>query len=173
MIDTIISLIQTFGGLATGIGVGMFTKSGRIKNKSDAYKAMAEAYEYRIDSLHEIINKCNDTEKEHASRIAELNHELNEKTDRIRSLQDELLKSERDLNRINEILLERERLIAELMVGVEYLLEWRCEKSICKDEEGRIPPNGRLQGKKFEMPKIVAYLHEKSLEIVDKINLNK
>lgn len=172
MID-VISLLTTLGGLASGIGLGVLTKSGRIKSKSDAYKAMAEAYEYRIDSLHEIINKCNETEKEHASRIAELNHELNEKTDRIRSLQDELLKSERDLNRVNEILLERERLIAELMVAVEYLLEWRCEKSICNDKEGRIPPNGRLQGKKFEMPKIVAYLHEKSLEIVEKINLNK
>ncbi|MBD5184512.1 MAG: hypothetical protein HDS97_06440, partial [Bacteroidales bacterium] len=100
MID-VISLLTTLGGLASGIGLGVLTKSGRIKSKSDAYKAMAEAYEYRIDSLHEIVNKCNDTEKEHASRIAELNHELNEKTDRIRALQDELLKSERDLNRVN------------------------------------------------------------------------
>lgn len=163
----VLSLLQTLGGIVGGLGVGYFTKSGRVKSQADAYKAMAEAYEYRIAALHESIAKCNDMEKSHTGRIAELNVALNGKTDQIRKLTDEIIASERKANEINDQLSEakdtiiaKEREIADLRVAVEYLLEWRCEKAECTDEGGRRPPNGKLKGQSFQMPQIVALIRE-------------
>lgn len=44
----LINLVQTFGGLLIGGGLGMLSKSGRIKAKAEAMKTMADAYEMRF-----------------------------------------------------------------------------------------------------------------------------
>lgn len=156
MIDWL-SLIQTLGGIVGGLGLGMFTKSGRVKSQSDAYKAMAEAYEYRINALHEVVAKCNDTEKMHAQRISELNTALNDKIDQIRKLTDELIVSERKANEVNDRLTDEqektarlERQLGEANVLIEHYKAWHCRKADCADRE---PPNPTLKGMQYEHPK--------------------
>lgn len=149
--------------MISGIGIGWLSKSGRVKEKADAYKKMGEAYQYRIDALHEDINTCNKTIKELQERIAELNHALDDKTDIIRKYVEEI-------TRALQMIAEKEREIAELRVALEYVLEWRCEHPDCDDPRGRRPPNGKLCGQTFCMPAIVEKYRQKAKTIV---NLDK
>ena len=76
-------ILVSLGTILSGIGIGWFSKSGRMKEKADAYKKMGEAYQYRIDSLHDDLDTCNKSLKENQERIAELNHALNKKEDEL------------------------------------------------------------------------------------------
>ena len=106
-------LLTMLGTLSTGGLVGYLSKSGRIKSKADANKAMAEDYEYRIESLHKVIETCNTTIKELQERIALLNHALDDKTEMIRKYVADIMKAERGLNEANARLIEAEKEIAE------------------------------------------------------------
>lgn len=157
----IITLIETIGGIVSGFGIGMFTKSGRVKSQADAYKAMAEAYEYRINALHESINKCNEIEASHLKRISELNHSLDDKTSYIRELVQKLWDAEHETNRVNDILTEVQNRVAylEKELGKERVLSahyknWRCEHSDCLDPRGRKPPNNQLVNQDYGEPKL-------------------
>lgn len=150
----IIQLIQTLGGLVSGFGFGMFTKSGRVKAQADAYKAMAEAYEYRLDSVHQTVDALNRTIAEQGATISSLNHSLDDKTSRIRELTDKLWDAEHEVNRVNDTLtaeqertasLERE--IADLRVELVKFKAWHCRNAECPN---RIPPNPALKGQKYE-----------------------
>lgn len=147
-----IQLVQTLGGIVGGIGLGMFTKSGRIKAKSDAYDAMATAYEERITALHTIIANNDKTEIEHSQRISELNHALTDKTERIRKLTDDVYESQTELNRANERITHLTEERDNERIKKEYYKRWRCEKSVCRDPEGRIPPNSKLVSENFKSP---------------------
>lgn len=156
MIEILITqfLIPT-GTLIVGGVVGLLTKSGRVKAKAEAMKTMAEAYEMRITALHSIIDNHNKTDVENTARIAELNHSLNDKTAQIRKQNERVWEAEQETNRVNAVLVDREREIADLRVACEYMAEWRCEHPECNDPRGRRPPNGRLRGKCFRMPAIL------------------
>lgn len=147
-----ISLLQVVGGLISGVGLASFTKAGRVKAKSDAYAAMAKAYDDRIAALHVIIDNNNKTEIEHSQRISDLNHSLNDKTERIRKLTDDVYDSQKELNAANERITELTAEVAEERRKKEYYKRWRCEKSTCHDPEGRIPPNSKLSSEKFISP---------------------
>lgn len=121
-------LIQTVGGMVGGLGLGYFTKSGRVKAQADAYKAMADAYEFRIESMNRQIAVYDDMEHKHAERISQLNAALDEKeqyhTERedrlyadidslhsdIRKMRDaaetEYRECEQEINRVNALLVE-------------------------------------------------------------------
>lgn len=150
----IIQLISTLGGLASGLGLGMFTRSGRVKAQADAYKTMAESYEYRIAAANERIKLANETEAEHLKRISELNRALDDKTQRIRDLTDANIATEHEVNRVNDLLTAEqsrtaalERDIADLRVALERYKGWHCRHADCPD---RIPPNPALKGQKYQ-----------------------
>lgn len=171
----IIEILGTLGTILSGIGIGWMSKSGRVKEKADAYRKMGEAYQYRIDTLHEDVKICNGTIKELQERIADLNHALNAKEDeiqdkkgQIRKLTEQMWQAEQEANRINASLVEAQREIGDLRVALEYALEWRCEHPECEDPRGRRPPNGKLCGQTFCMPPVVETFRKKAMSIVNK-----
>lgn len=135
-LSTILGFIVT---LISGVGVGFLTKSGRVKAKADAYKAMAEAYEYRLKCADERVRICNETEKAHLSRISELNHALDDKTDYIREQVGKTIEAEHETNRVNRLLVAAQEEIGRLKLQVAHFREWRCYWHDCRDERGRKP----------------------------------
>ena len=71
-----IALIQTLGGIFSGLGLGMFTKSGRIKMQAEAHAKTVEAYEMQLKSASQQIttqDEINDQTRRLAQQIADLN----------------------------------------------------------------------------------------------------
>ncbi len=139
-----IALIQTLGGIFSGLGLGMFTKSGRIKMQAEAHAKTVEAYEMqlesqregyeaRLDMLTKAAKERNKIEVENAMRISELNHALNDKTDRIRKLTDDVYDSQQELNRANERIIELTRDLEEAIRKAERLELIRCHRFDCGD----------------------------------------
>lgn len=163
-------MLGTLGTILSGVGIGWLSKSGRMKEKADAYKKMGEAYQYRIDALHESLGTCNKTIDENQKQIAKLNHALNEKedekrkieadkTEQIRKLTEQMYQSEQEVNRVQNLLNDAKDEITRLTeerdnerAAKEYYKQWRCTKSICKDPEGRRPPNSKLATQVYKDP---------------------
>lgn len=144
---SITEILATLGTILSGIGIGWFSKSGRMKEKADAYKKMGEAYQYRIDSLHDDIDTCNKTIKENQERIAELNHSLNTKEDeiqdkkkQIRNLTDKMWQSEQEVNRVQNLLNDAKDKIIRLTEERDKLETVKCVRTDCKDPRGPKPP---------------------------------
>ena len=157
-------LIQVIGGIIGGVGLGMFTKSGKIKAQADAYQKMAEAYEYRITADKKALTQSMEREAGYRAEIAVLNDQILDKNIKMREYVADVMQSERDINDINNKLLEAQREIGEWRVACEYMAEWRCEHPTCTDPRGRRPPNGKLCGQMFILPNILQYAREKSKE---------
>ena len=143
----IIEILTTLGTILSGIGIGWFSKSGRMKEKADAYKKMGEAYQYRIDSLHDDIDSCNKALKENQERISELNHALNNKEDeihdktmQIRKLTEQGYTSEQEVNRVQNLLNDAKDEIIRLTEERDRLEAVKCVRSDCKDPRGPKPP---------------------------------
>jgi len=161
-----ISLLQTLGGIVGGFGIGVFTKSGRKRDRADADLKVQEAqskmidnYEERIKDLHTVIDKYNENEKKHAVRLSEKEQIIEDKTQRIRELTGKVWNSEQEVNKVNAQLDEANRRIIKLTEErdeerrkKEYYRNWRCEKSVCHDPDGRRPPNARLSTEKYRSP---------------------
>ena len=160
----LVSRISAVGTLSLGGGIGMLTKSGRIKAKAEAMKAMCEAYEMRLGSVHEVNANLNANEIKMTNRIAQLDATIDDKVAQIRKLNERTWTSEQELNRANERITklteerDKERRLKE------YYKRWRCEKSTCEDPEGRRPPNSKLATE--------TYIHPEK-ENVTIINLTK
>lgn len=133
--------------------------SRRRKDNAGADMAEAEADKAEVERLHLQIEHQQQSldiyiklEKDNALRIAEQNKALDEKTEQIRKLTEQVIKSEHGRNTDKE---EIARLTAEngrKDLRIQYLLQWRCERSVCNDPDGRKPPNSKLRGQKFRMP---------------------
>lgn len=154
-----IEIISTLGTILAGVGIGWLSKSGRMKEKADAYKKMGEAFQFRMDSLHGDIAVLNKTNKELTERIAELNHALNDKTMQIRNLTEKVYSSEQEVNRVQDLLNDAKDEIIRLTeerdrerAAKEYYKQWKCVKSVCNDPEGRIPPNSKLATQEYVDP---------------------
>lgn len=159
-----ISLLQTLGGIAGGLGIGMFTKSGRRKTKADAdarvaeaQKLMIENYEARIKDLHSSIETLNKSEAHYIERISQQNHALDSKTEQIRNLTQKVWDSEQEVNRVQDMLNEANGRITSLTEErdeerrqKDYYKMWHCRRDGCSDG---IPPRDRLKGQKFKEPK--------------------
>lgn len=97
------------------------------------YNEVAEFYKKENANLRERVKKAEDDRDDYKKRL--------------RTTQDDLLKSERMINRINEQAIEREQRICEMEVAIRYLLDWRCHREACGDRE---PPNDKLRGLTFD-----------------------
>lgn len=133
------TLLTSLGTLVGGGIFGHMLKSNRVKAKADAYKAMAESYEYRLDSNHQTIMMLNNTVKEQGETISRLNHSLDEKTELIRSTNQKVWNAEQEVNRVNNRLVEVTEENGNLRVENEHLKEWRCYRHDCRDDRGRKP----------------------------------
>lgn len=154
-----VNLLQVIGGIMTGGGIVALTKSGRIKAKADAMKAMTEAYEERIKSLHTINDAHNANEVKLTERIAQLDRTIDDKVVEIRKLRDQGYTSEQEVNRVQDLLNDAKDEIIRLTeerdrerANNEYNKQWRCIKSVCRDPEGRVPPNPKLATQEYVDP---------------------
>ncbi|MBD5371179.1 MAG: hypothetical protein HDR80_08560 [Bacteroides sp.] len=166
MLDTLITqLLIPAGSLIIGAVGGLLTKNGRIKAKAEAMKAMTEAYEMRLEAVHKVNETLNKNEVVLTARVAQLDSTIDDKTVQIRKERDRAYEAERETDRVNGLLVEKEREVAEWRVACEYLYEWHCRKPSCLDPEGRVPPNGKLPGKCFVMPAIMARGREEAVRL--------
>lgn len=141
-----ISLIQTLGGVIGGLGIGMFTKSGRKRDKADADLKVQEAqakmidnYEERIKDLHSTIAMLNESEAHYIERISAQNKAIDSKTEQIRSLTQQTWESQQQLNEANTR-------ITSLTEERDNYRNWHCRKGHCADRQ---PPNPALAGQTF------------------------
>lgn len=100
-LEWINALVAVCGAVA-GVGGTMLFKSGRDKARAEADKAIKDNYEERIADLHRSIDVLNETEAKQARRIADLNGALDNKTLRIREVEDRLVVTERENTRLAE-----------------------------------------------------------------------
>lgn len=144
-------ILMQLGTILSGVGIGWLSKSGRIKEKADAYKKMGEAYQYRIDTLHKDIDTCNKTIKELQERIAELNHSLNEKEDEKRAMKEasekEIQDKKMQIRKLTEQMWQAEQEVNKAKDEIIRLTEERdhleavkCIRTDCKDPRGPKPP---------------------------------
>ncbi|MBD5231689.1 MAG: hypothetical protein HDS66_06020 [Bacteroidales bacterium] len=168
-LGTLSSVLALFGG----VGVWLYRKQNKRLKESEAMlseinveKAKLDFDKERINHLHQIIENYNKTEIEHSQRISDLNHALNVKEDecrdktlQIRNLTEKLYTSEQEVNRVQDLLndtkdelLKRTEERDEERRKKEYYKRWRCEKSYCKDPDGRQPPNSKLATEDYVHP---------------------
>lgn len=117
----------------------------------DADKAEVERLHLMIDKQQESLNKYLDIETRNAERISHLNQALNDKTDQIRKLTEQVIASEHGRNADKD---EITRLTAEggrLRMLVEHYKRWHCQFADCLN---RIPPNAELRGQSYMPPDI-------------------
>lgn len=131
ILEWVNALVAACGVLA-GIGGTMLFKSGRDKARAEADKAIKDNYEERISDLHKSVEALNETEVRQAKRIAELNAALDNKTGRIREVEDRLVHTERENTRLAEEAGELKKELAEK----------RCHLLDCTERE---PPTGRTR----------------------------
>lgn len=129
ILEWVNALVAACGVLA-GIGGTMLFKSGRDKARAEADKAIKDNYEERISDLHKSVEALNETEVRQAKRIAELNAALDNKTGRIREVEDRLVVTERENTRLAEEAGELKKELAEK----------RCHLLDCPDRQ---PPTAR------------------------------
>lgn len=128
----------------------------RIDN-ADAEMKEHDADEAEVKRLHLQIGHQQETldiylklEKDNAERISALNKALNEKTEQIRNLTAQLIDSEHGRNADKDEIARLTSDNANLRVLVEHYKMWHCRKNDCCD---RIPPNEKLKGLKYEIPR--------------------
>lgn len=156
--QTIILSVLGFGFIGDII-LHFVLPSRRRKDNAETEQAEHDADKAEVERLHLMIDHQQKSleiylkmEKDNAERIAEQNKALNDKTEQIRKLTAQLIDSEHGRNTDKD---EIARLAAEnghLNILVEYLKQWRCERSDCQDPRGRRPPNEELKGLKYNPP---------------------
>lgn len=157
-----INLIQVLAGVLLGTGVGAFTVKATIRKSNaeaeiaehDADEAEVERLHLMIDHQQKSLDKYLDIEKESAERIAELNKAINDKTEQIRKLTEQMLTSEHGRNADKDEIARLTKENGDLRVELEYHKMWRCEWPDCKDPRGRRPPNDKLKGLRYDPPKM-------------------
>lgn len=148
--------------LVGGGGVGLLflrsrgreARAAAAKAEEEVRRKVQEGYEARIEELHKQINAANKDNTERTERIAKLNHEVDDKTDRIREITDKAIESERALNVANATIIRLTEERDEERRQKERYKEWHCRSNICQpgkpDPDGRRPPNPNIIGKQFQ-----------------------
>lgn len=119
----------------------------------DADKAEVERLHMMIDHQQKSLDRYLDIEKDNAERIAELNKVVNDKTDQIRKLTEQVIASEHGRNADKEEIAKLTKENGDLRVENEYLKMWVCQRTDCQDPRGGRPPRDKLNGLKYEPPK--------------------
>lgn len=122
----------------------------------DADKAEVERLHMMIDHQQKSLDTYLKIEKDNAERIDEQNKALNDKTEQIRKLTEQMLASEHGRNADKDEIARLTKENGDLRVEVEYHKMWRCEWPDCQDPRGRRPPNEKLKGLRYNPPKRVA-----------------
>ena len=137
-----INLLQVAGGIILGGGSVIGWKAARRKGMIEAIDSKWNAEDRRLRTLL-------DAEERLTGRMSEMNATIDKHIDRNRELSDRLYKSETELNRANERIIQlTEEKNSESRLKEHYKL-WHCRKDGCT---GRMPPNEKLKGMKYERP---------------------
>lgn len=166
-----ISLITTLGGYLGMIGCGIawllnYRNQKRINdseaqktvtvNDAEAVKAIKDLYEELIKDMHNSLNAANENIKVSNETITNLlqrikaqNQALDEKTDRIRKITDDLAISESKNNQLNEEIKAITKSNNRMKLFISKLLNIRCYIAECGK---RIPKvlREKLKGKTTE-----------------------
>ena len=133
-------------------------RSRRRKNNAeadhaqhDADKAEVERLHLMIDKQQESLNKYLDIETRNAERISQLNQALNDKTDQIRKLTEQVIASEHGRNADKDEITRLTGECGRLRMLVEHYKRWHCQFADCIN---RIPPNAELKGQPYTPPDI-------------------
>jgi chromosome segregation ATPase len=144
--ETVRIILELILGCSTLLGFILYGKANRRIKDAEAEKSEAEASEvedHRFDNLLKLVDSL-------TSRLSSLNATVDKHIDRNRELSDRLYKSETELNRANERIIKlTEEKESERSLKEHYKL-WHCRKEGCA---GRMPPNKKLNGLKYEHPK--------------------
>ena len=144
--ETVRIILELILGCSTLLGFILYGKANRRIKDAEAEKSEAEASEvedHRFDNLLKLVDSL-------TSRLSSLNATVDKHIDRNRELSDRLYKSETELNRANERIIKlTEEKESERSLKEHYKL-WHCRKEGCT---GRMPPNEKLNGLKYEHPK--------------------
>lgn len=154
-----INLLQVAGGILMG-GCGVIGwKAAKRKGlaeaeiaENDADKAEVERLHAMIDHQQKSLDKYLDIETKNADRISQLNQALNDKTDQIRKLTEQVIASEHGRNADKEEVARLTKENGDLRVSLEYHKMWRCEWPDCQDPRGRKPPREELKGLRYDPP---------------------
>lgn len=151
IISGIISLILGSGIFLTYI---LFRKQSiQLKNLEVEQSKIAsdnskyEMYEQRISHLNDLQEIHNQTFHKQAEMIDDLNDRLLSKTDQIRKLTDDLLRSECEQNALNLKLNDRIEEVGKLKLKLQYVTNWVCIKADCPYRE---PESPTIKGQRFE-----------------------
>lgn len=118
----------------------------------DADKAEVERLHMQITHQQQSLEIYIKMEKDNAERIAEQNKALDGKTEQIRNLTAQLIESEHGRNADKDEIARLTKENGFLTALVEYLEQWRCERSDCRDNRGRMPPNDKLKELRYNPP---------------------
>lgn len=146
LIQTIATVL--FGG-GSVVGFVLYYRANKRIKDAEVKKTETEADEaedHRFDNLLKLVDSL-------TQRLSDLNGTVDKHIGRNRELSDRLYKSETGLNRANERITELTAELGEANLLISYLEQWRCERTDCKDERGRKPPNKKLSGLKYDPPK--------------------
>lgn len=139
-ISEIIALIGTALGTLGGGGWLINLRATRRAAKANADKALIDNYELRLAALHQTIDKFNETEREHAARICELNHALDDKTEQIRKLTQHVWDSQQEVNKAQEYINTLNADLLRITEERDHYLAWHCRRNDCQDPRGPEPP---------------------------------
>lgn len=153
-----INLLQVLAGVLFGGGVGLFSAKAAVRKsnaeadmaENDADRAEVERLISELDHQQKTIENLLTLNTNLAERLSKLNATVDKHIDRNRELSDRLYKSETEINRVNERIIE---LIEERDTerGLkEHFKLWHCRREGCGE---RLPPNEKLKGLKYEPPK--------------------
>lgn len=148
-IANLIAVIGALGGLE--FFRWWFTRRSQMRQKEietatgelHYFQEVADFYKQECEQLRGMVDK--------------LESERDDSKSRLRSTQDNLLNSERALNKANERLISREKKIGEMELTIQYLLNLRCHKTECVDRE---PPNDKLKNLKIDYQRINRYIKD-------------
>lgn len=155
-----INLLQVLGGIIVGGGGAFGIKAAIRKGKAEAVIAEHDADKAEVERLHAMIDhqqksldRYLDIEKDNAERISEQNRALNDKTDQIRKLTEQVIASEHGRNADKEEIAKLTKDNGDLRVENEYLKMWICQRTDCQDPRGGRPPRDKLKGLRYDPPK--------------------
>lgn len=149
-----VNLLQVLGGMILGGGSVFGIKSSMRKAKADADKAEIERLHLQIDHQQKSLEFYIKLEHDSAARIAELNSAMDDKTEQIRKLTEQVIASEHGRNVDKDEIARLTAENGELKTSIESMLPWICKRSDCQDPRGANPPRDKMKGKKYVPPRV-------------------
>lgn len=158
-------LTFVFGGtsvVGTALSVIWWKQTKRMKEaevkqkEAEAEKSQADADEAevtrllaQVDHQQKTIENLLTLNSNLTERLSKLNATIDKHIDRNRELSDRVYKSETEINRANERIIELTEERDNERAMKEHYKMWHCRKAGCAD---RIPPNNKLKGRKYTPP---------------------